>query len=225
MTKKIELKVLTRKKEETNVNDIRRSGFVPGIIYGTGIDNVSLKIKNIDLEKVFEIAGGSALVDLQIDENPATKIIIKDVQFDPVKDKITHVDFYQVDMKTAIEVEIPFLFINESKAEKEQGAMMMKNMESVSVKCLPGDLLDSIDIDLEKLENIGDVIRVRDIKLPESFELLSGENDPIISAIEHKIEAELEEKETAEEGAAEGAEEGAEDKKEKGEDEKKEEKK
>ncbi len=200
MTKKIKLKSLTRKKEESNVKDIRNSGFVPGILYGAGIKNIALKVKHAELEKVFQKAGESALLDLQIDDQDSNKVIIKDVQIDPIKDFINHVDFYQVDMKKTIEVEIPFVFINESKAEKEQGAVILKNMESVLVKCLPGDLIEHFEIDLSRLEKIGDAIRISDLELPKSFELLSGLGEPIVNATERKIEAE---EETEDKGAEE----------------------
>ncbi len=190
MTKKIILKSLSRKKEENNSKEIRRAGFVPGVLYGAGIDNVTLKVKAVDLEKVFKEAGESTLVDLQIDDKPITKIIIKDVQIDSLKDTIKHVDFYQVNMAKTIEVEIPFEFINESGAEKEHGAMIMKNIVSVLVKCLPGDLVENIEVDMSKLQNIGDVIRISDLELPKSFELISDLNEAIISATEHKVEEE-----------------------------------
>jgi len=126
MTKKIELKSQTRTKEDINLSDMRSVGFVPGVIYGSGTENVSLKLNRIELEKVFKVAGESTLVDLRIDDKDVTKVIIKDVQIDALKDIIAHVDFYQVDMKKVIEVEIPFVFVGEAKAEKEQGALILK---------------------------------------------------------------------------------------------------
>ncbi len=208
MTKKIELKSKTRTKEDANVKDMRNSGFVPGILYGSGVKNISLKINRVELDKVFKSAGESTLVDLQVDGKDSFKVIIKDVQINPLKDIISHIDFYQVDMKKAIEVEIPFVFIGESKAEKEQGALILKNMESVSVKCLPGDLLDNFEIDLAKLEKIGDTIRISDLEIPKSYELLSGLGEPIVSASEHRAEEEEEVTEVKEEEGAENKEEG-----------------
>ncbi len=190
MTKKIELKAITRSKEETNTKEIRKSGFVPGILYGLGVHNAQLKLKKVELQKAFEKAGESSLIDLQIDDKASTKVIIKEVQTNRISGNIEHIDLFQVDMNKEIEVELPFLFINESKAEKEQGAMIMKNAESVLVKCLPGDLLEHLEIDLSKLENTGDIIRINDLDLPKSFEVLSDANEPVVSAIEHKAELE-----------------------------------
>lgn len=190
MTKKIELKSQTRTKEDANITDMRKAGFVPGVIYGSGIENISLKLNQVELEKVFKLAGESTLVDLQIDDKEPSKVIIKDVQIDALKDRLAHVDFYQVDMNKAIEVEIPFVFVGEAKAEKEQGASILKNMESVLVKCLPGDLIDNFEIDLTKLEKIGDSIKVSDLDIPKSYELLSEEHNTIVHATEHKDEEE-----------------------------------
>ncbi len=224
MTKKIELKSQTRTKEDINLSDMRSVGFVPGVIYGSGTENVSLKLNRIELEKVFKVAGESTLVDLRIDDKDVTKVIIKDVQIDALKDIIAHVDFYQVDMKKVIEVEIPFVFVGEAKAEKEQGALILKNMEAVSVKCLPGDLIENFEIDLTKLNKIGDSIKVSDLELPESYELLSLATNAIVNATEHKVEVE-EEPTAATEGEEEAKEgETGDDKKEDG-DKKEEEKK
>ncbi len=210
MTKKIELKSQTRTKEDANLVDMRTAGFVPGVIYGSGTENTSLKLNRIDLEKVFKVAGESTLVDLQIDDKESTKVIIKDVQINPVKDLIIHVDFYQVDMKQSIEVEIPFVFVGESKAEKEQGALILRNMEAVLVKCLPGDLVENFEVDLAKLEKIGDSIQVSDLTLPESYELMSDKHNAIVNATEHKIVEEKEE-EVVEAAGEEGKEGGDDD--------------
>lgn len=190
MTKKITLNARTRKSEEKNPKEIRNAGSVPAIVYGQGVKNVQIVLNHVEMEKVFEKAGESSLIDLQVDEKQSHKVIIKDIDFDGLKHKIVHVDFYQVNMKNPIEVEIPFVFTGESKAEKESGAMIIHNAESVNVRCLPGDLLENMEIDLSKLEKIGDMIRMSDLKFPESFEVLSSLDEVIVIANEQEVQVE-----------------------------------
>jgi len=204
MTKQnITLKAELRKDEGGKFEKLNPQEFIPAIIYGAGKENKCLKIKAQDFYKAYDKAGESNLIDLQIgDDQETSKIIIKDLQKDVVKDFIIHVDFYEVDMTKEITTEISLEFVGESKAVRELGAELIKNMYSVEVSCLPGDLVDHIDVDISSLENFEDVIRLDDIKIPEGMELTSEGNETIISAREPRAEEEPEPE--AEVGAEEG---------------------
>lgn len=190
----MKLKASIRKKEDKLDNKQ-----VPAVLYGPGVENKSLTLNNVELEKAYEEAGESNLIDLEIDGGETVKVIIKDIQKHFVKGTIIHVDFYQVDMNKKITAEIPLNFINTAKAEKEQGALIMKNLDSVEVECLPTALVNNIDIDLSVLESIGDSINVSDIKVPEGMEIMNDEAEVVVSAIEPKQE-EVKEEVVEEEG-------------------------
>lgn len=185
----IKLNVLTRSEKNNKVKKIRIDGFIPAVIYGPGAVSRSLKVESYNFERVFNVAGETNLIDLTINDEQAIKVIIKDIQREGIKNDIIHVDFYQIDMNKKISAEIPFNFINESRAVQELGGTIIKNMDSAGIECLPGDLIDHIDIDLSRLEGFGDVVRIADLALPPAITITSKQDEIIISAIEpRKVE-------------------------------------
>ena len=124
---------------------------LPAVLYGKGRANANLKLKLNDFMKVFAAAGESNLVELQFGSE-TVKVLIKDVQMALIKDRPQHVDFYQVNMKEKIKTEIPLHFVGESKAVRELGGIFLHEITEVEVECLPGDLVDHIDVDIRKVQ-------------------------------------------------------------------------
>lgn len=220
MVKEIKLDVQARTEKKGQAKKIRTNGFIPAVLYGPGMVTHNLKVKRHDFEQVFALAGESHLIDLAIDGKETVKVIIKDIHRNPIKDEIIHADFYKVDMKKKIEVEIPLHFIGEAKAVKELGGTLVKNIDSLEVKCLPGDLIDKFDIDLSVLETFDDFIRVRDLNLPSTLEIIYQPESLVAHVVEPRVEEEVVEEEVIEEeekeAGAEAGEEKAEEKKEEG---------
>jgi large subunit ribosomal protein L25 len=201
MATEIKLEVQSRSEENGKVKKIREAGFIPANVYGSGVDNKNIKVKELDFRRVFGMAGESHLIDLVIDGGEPVKAIVKDTQKSPTKDNVIHIDFYQVDMSKKITTEIPLNFIGESRGVKELGGTLIKNLDSLEVKCLPGNLVDKIDVDLSGLNNFHDAVRANDINLPEGMELISDTNETVVSVIEPvKEEERVEEVEEAAEG-------------------------
>lgn len=190
MTKSVKLVAQSRSEKNGKAKKIRINGFIPAVVYGSGHKNKNIKIKKIDFERAFELAGEFNLIDLIIDEKDPTKVIIKDVQKEIISDKVIHVDFYQVDMTKKITTEIPLNFIGEAKAVKELGGTLVKEMDSLKIKCLPSDLVSHIDVDLSVLNNYDDFIRLEDLKLPKGIELVSETNEMVANVIETRVEEE-----------------------------------
>ena len=188
MTTKVQLDALAR--SESNAKKVIATGFIPAVIYGFGKTNKNIKVKKHDFEKVFAVAGEFNLVDLSIDEAVAEKVIIKDIQRNSLTDNIIHIDFYQVDMTKKITTEIPLNFTGESKAVKEMGGTLVKNMDTVEVECLPGDLVSHIDVDISKLEAFDQFIRLHDLVLPKGVVLAQETNEAVVGVVETKIEVE-----------------------------------
>jgi len=164
---------------------------IPAVIYGKGVETRSLSVNRKNFEKIFKIAGESNLIDLDSGEGSA-KVLVKDIQRDILKGFVTHIDFYKVNMKEKIKTEIPLHFVGEAKAVKELGGALIKDMDSVEVECLPGDLVDHIDVDISVLNSYDDAIRQNDLKLPSGLELVSDTNEMVAAVREPKAEAEPE---------------------------------
>jgi large subunit ribosomal protein L25 len=181
------LKAAKRVKNEKLAADI-----IPAVLYGKGIESQSLKLKKVDFEKAFSGAGESNLIDLDYGDG-VVKVLVKDTQRDVLKYTYTHVDFYQVNMKEKITAEIPLHFIGESKALKELGGMLMKEINELEIECLPSDLVDHIDIDISVLNTYEDVIKIGDLTLSKSFRLVHNHpSDVVAVVVEPKVQAEEE---------------------------------
>jgi large subunit ribosomal protein L25 len=202
---------------------------IAAVVYGSSIESKSIKLDKVEFEKVYEEVGESSLIDLALNDDKIVKVIVKQVQKHPFKNLIYNVDLHQVDMNQKITTEIPLEFVGESRAKKEEGALIMKNLDAVEVECLPADLVNYIEVDLSSLNEFGDSIHVKDLKVPSGMEILEEDEGVVVSAIEPKeeeeepIEGEEEASEEGEEGeekkeetaAADGEEKKAEDKKDK----------
>lgn len=194
----MKFKILAKKREKKERLD---KDFIPAVVYGNEFPVQSLSLKKVDFEKTFSLAGESNLIDLDI-EGKAEKVLVKDVQRDPLNLRPIHVDFYKVNMKEKVFAEIPFVIVGESMAVKQLGGMLNREMDSIEVECLPDELVSNIEIDISGMDSLDDVIRVSDIKLPKTFEITADPEDVIVNIIEpREEEVEEEVEEEAEEGA------------------------
>lgn len=186
---KVNLKAFKR-EEKIKPAAIREEGFLPAVLYGNKVASQALKVKKNEFEKVYSQAGENTLVELEIDGEKPLRVLIYDVQKEAVKDKISHVDFYQVDMKKKVTTEIPLEFVGESKAVKELGGAFIKNMDSIEIECLPDDLVSEIKVDISVLTQLEDSLKVKDINFPAGITPTAEEDQIIASVIEPKVEEE-----------------------------------
>ena len=182
---------LTSEKREQSekAGSLRSQGFVPVELYSKNEENMHLKVKIIDFTKIFSEAGESALIDLKLDDKDLGKILIKEVQLDPIKDVIIHADLYKINMKEKITTEIPLLFEGVAPAVKEMGGVLVKQIDKIHVQCLPSDLVHEIKVDLSILATFDEAILIKDLKLPEGIEVLNDETVLVANVAEpRKIE-------------------------------------
>jgi len=180
----IKLEAQSRSEQNGKAAKVRKEGFIPATVYGSGSKSQVIKVKEADFSKVFNLAGESHLINLSVDGGAPHKVIVKDIQKDYLKGAVIHIDFFQVNMTKKITTEIPLNFIGESRAVKELGGTLIKNMDSLTIECLPGDLVDKIDVDLSALNNIHDAIKINDLVLPKGVELDSAHDEIVVSVIE-----------------------------------------
>ncbi len=209
MTKKLILNAIKRTDDNGRATQIRLSEQVPAVLYGGKTQNEHLKLGVNDINQAYAVAGESSLIDLSVGKAETVKVIIKNIQRDVVSEKIIHVDFYRVDMKKPIDVEIPLEFIGDPKAVKDLGGTLIKSLESISAKCLPGDLLENIEVDISSLDTFNDTVKVSDLKIDEKIQVMNSPEDAVASVLAPRlVEEEEEEKEEAAAEGEEGAKEG-----------------
>lgn len=215
----ISLKGSTREKG-LEAAELRAEGLVPGVVYGGDrTETASFAVPYNELEKAYQEAGSSTLIDFTLEgESEMVKVVVQDVQFDPVKDTITHIDLKQIKMGETMQVSVELIFAGESPAVKT-GGTLVKGMQSINVECLPKDLISSLDVDLTKLATYDDSIKASELGLPESITLLEDPNTMIatvsaplseeqLAAMEETTEASVEDVAVEEKGKKEDGEEG-----------------
>jgi len=185
----MELKFQPRTVLGKKVRHLRKEGWVPGEIYGHDFENLHVAVEEKAFRKVFNQAGGSAIVDLISDKGEKMPVIITDVQKDPISGAYLNVDFYKVKADEKITTTIPLKFVGESLAIKE-GAVLVKVVDELEVESLPRDIPKEIEVDITKLEKEGDVIRVADLILPAAIKVLVNPETVIVSAsaVEEEVE-------------------------------------
>ncbi|MFA5420414.1 MAG: 50S ribosomal protein L25 [Patescibacteria group bacterium] len=178
----LKLKAEKRERKEKLEND-----FVAGVIYGPSSEPESLKLNRNEFVKVYKVAGESNLIELDFN-GKKVNVLVKDTQKHQTKDNFIHIDFYEVDMTKTITTEIPLNFVGESKAVKALGGLLVKNMDELSVECLPLDLVDHVDVDISVLDEIGKSIHVEDISISSKIKVFNNPRDLVASIIEQKDE-------------------------------------
>jgi large subunit ribosomal protein L25 len=169
---KITLKVSERTVFGKKVRSLRREGFVPVVVYGPGMEPKAVQAGYNELEKVVRAAGKHTPVHIVIDEKKKIAMV-KEIGFDPSRNRINHVAFHAVRQNKPIEAEVPVHLVGEGESEAEKaGLIILQNIETLEVKALPLEMPDALEIDIRHLKEAGEKVLVGDIKLPENVELV-----------------------------------------------------
>ena len=183
---------LTAEKREarprSTVTRLRRQGRIPGVLYGKNRDNRLLHVDQGELVRLLQQEGSSAVLQLQL-EGETQAVIIQELQRDPVKGQILHVDFKAIRMDEPVEKEVPLKLEGEAPGEKA-GGVLQQQLRYVEIRCLPSQLPGEISVDVSNLE-IGDVLTLAEVPLPEGVELLSDPDQVVVSVVEPQLGAEV----------------------------------
>ncbi|MFA6132217.1 MAG: 50S ribosomal protein L25 [Patescibacteria group bacterium] len=178
----------------------RAAGLVPAVVYGSNIQPKNVAVDRRALTVAFNEAGESTLVDLTVNGDQPVKVLIQDLQFDPLTLETIHVDFRAVDLTKEITANIKLNFIGEAPAVKELGGTMVHALVEIEVRALPTALVHSIDVDVTKLKTFEDAVKISDLILPAGITLVDDLNDTIAVVAPPRSEAELAELDKAVEG-------------------------
>jgi large subunit ribosomal protein L25 len=219
------------------VKEVRRKGFIPGIIYSKGKEPQALKVPHRELLRlVHEHRIENIVINLKVsdggkksDEKAKTRpCLIKEIQYDPLRGDIIHVDFNEISLSTTVKVSVPVVALGEPIGVKQEGGSLEHILWEVEVECLPTNIPEEIKVDVSQLK-IGDAVHIKDITFPEKVKVLNDPDATVLSVIapmkeevaaaavegEEKLEPEVikEKKEVAAEGEAKEGKEAKEEKK------------
>lgn len=183
----------TRIVKGKKVSELRDSGIIPGIVYGPGKTPHMISLNKSVLQKAYEQFGSNTILQLSVDEGKSSyDVLIYDVDMDPMTRFIRHVDFYSFKEGEKLHTEIPLKFIGDAKPVKEKGAVLVKQFEELTVKCLPKDLVAFLEVDLNKIQTLEDFIKIKDIILPSGIEVDHNLDEIVASTMLPEEEKEVE---------------------------------
>jgi large subunit ribosomal protein L25 len=162
------------------VKHLRAKGVIPGVVYGPTFEALPVQIDWITLRPALRAAGGSHLIQLKVDGEEYYNVLVRDVQRDPIRGDVLHIDFYRVRMDVVIRTDVPVVLVGSDAAITKNNGVVMHEMTAIEVECLPGDLPAEIEVSLSLLKEVGDSIFVRDLPALPGVTYLASEEDIVV---------------------------------------------
>jgi len=200
-TDQIHLEAQIRTVKGKQVSSLRRQGILPGIIYGRigkeQIEPLAIQLNLHEASKIINKLTVSSLVRLDVEgqEYPA---ILREAQKDVIYRTLLHVDFMAVSLTEKLQTAVPIELIGQAPAEINMSAVVVTGISELEIECLPQDMPERIEVDATVLVDIDSAIYVKDLDLPDSYEVLSDPEELIAGVTYVTIEEEEEEEEEGE---------------------------
>ncbi|WP_347861766.1 50S ribosomal protein L25/general stress protein Ctc [Salimicrobium sp. PL1-032A] len=163
----------------SKTKEIRERGDVPGVVYGKEKDPVTLSVNSIELLKTVRDNGKNAIISLDVEDGETLNVMLHEYQIDPLKDELMHADFYAVNMKEDVDVEVAIHTTGEAEGTRE-GGVLQQPLYELSIRAKPNQIPEEILVDVSELQ-IGDSLMVSDLKEGRNYEILEDENTTIVS--------------------------------------------
>ena len=181
------------------VKALRREGKLPAIIYGYGIDPISIVLDAHSSSRTLAQASSSTLITIELD-GKQYPTLVREKQLDFIRNSLIHVDFMAVSMTEKITASVGVRIEGEAPAVKEFGAILVTGLTELEVECLATDLPESFTVDVSGLDEISAGVYVKDVVAPEGVEILSDLEEMIVvaTAMAAEEEEEVEEEELLE---------------------------
>ena len=172
---------LSASVREAKGEKVRTKSILPAVVYGMGGQATSVTVNHEDFVKLYNKAGEASLIDLLLNEKPDGKVLVQDIQYDPVTDEIIHVDLRRIDMNKTMTATVELRFVSDAPVIKEQGGTLMHAISEVEVSCLPKDLISHIDVDVSVLKTFDDVIKVKDLVIPNTVTITNPNAEDLVA--------------------------------------------
>jgi len=178
MKKEIELQAQERSGKP---NALRAQKKIPAVVYGKGMEAISLEVEEPAFKKVIGgLAGSNVIISLKLAKGSPLPVLAHEIQKNPVNDQILHIDFYRVKMDEAIKTRVHIVIVGEAAGVKEDAGILVNPLSEIEIKCLPGDIPEKIEVNVSDLK-IGDAIHVSELKPPKGVEIISIGQDIVVT--------------------------------------------
>jgi large subunit ribosomal protein L25 len=181
---------------------LRRAGIVPAVVFGMGEESTPVQLDAKQFDTLYRAAGRTSVIELTVPGIRGAKSgIIKSVQRHPLSGNALHVDFFLIDLKAEMEVDVPLAFVGEAPAVEETGGTLLHNLSAIRVKALPTDIPHEIQVNVSTLVSLDVAIHVRDLSLDRDRVTVLTDGDTLVATVvPPRIEEEPEVVVEAEEG-------------------------
>lgn len=188
-------------KSKGYLNQLRAEGFVPGVVYGKEIGSVGVQVSAKELDGILRRHGRNTLIALEIKseggEAEKHTVMVKEMQFHPLKNLMLHVDFHQISLQDEITTTVGLLLTGEAPGTSE-GGVLSHTLRRLDISCLATAIPDVIEVDISGL-NVGDAIHVSDLVVPDGVRVLDDPETLVVNVLLPRIEEEEEEEEDVDE--------------------------
>lgn len=166
---------------------LRKEGKIPAVLYGKDIDTVHMSVDRMEIERL--LRQQERLLSLSVGKDKAVPALVQDIQYEPIRGDILHLDFLMVNLDEKIEVDVAVELVGaELTPGVQEGGNLETVLHDVSVLCLPDQIPEALTLDVSKM-NIGDTKTVADLELPEGIEV-NTEADEIVAAVHEPVDVE-----------------------------------
>jgi len=170
----------------SKVKSLRERKFIPAVIYAQGKAEAIKISQSLLLQLVHQHRIENVVLNLKIKKDTKQKsrpCLIKEIQYDPVKDNIIHVDFNEISLTKVIKVNVPVVAKGEPAGVKQEGGSLEHTLWEIEIECLPTDIPKEINVDISQLK-IGQAIHIKDIQFPPKIKVLTDSEAIVFSVVE-----------------------------------------
>src|ERR1022692_3473332 len=170
---------------------VRREGKIQAVLYGASKDALAVSVDPRHVMRILSSdSGNNTIFDLALNGGERTKPMIVDLQYEPIKVHLLHIDLKRIAMDRALRVNVPIVLQGVAEGVKTEGGILEQMLRDVEIECLPGDIPSHIDVDISHL-TFGKVLRVSDLPHSEKLKFLTDANQPVahVTSVKEEVVA------------------------------------
>lgn len=181
--------LIAKERKTTRKSDnkqLRKNGKIPGIYYSKNQNPVAIEVLESAINPLV-FTSEVHIISLKLGENEALSCVLKEIQFDPVTDKVVHFDLQGVSKDEIIEVEVPIVFVGNAEGVKS-GGVLEQTLHKLDIRCLPKDMPEHLEIKIDKL-GLNESLHVKDLKF-ENIEIVNSPDTVVAAVVTPRAQAE-----------------------------------
>jgi large subunit ribosomal protein L25 len=177
--KKYTLTAETRDLLGRKVKNLRKLGRIPATVYGKNVKSVSVSVARDAFEKVVAAAGETGLVELAVGKD-LRPVLVHTIQKDPVSNQLLHIEFHQVDLKEKVHAKVPLELVGDAPAVIGKLGVLLTLLDEVEVEALPMDLPEKLTVDVSKLKDVNQEVKVSELNVPAGVTVLTDKEQLVV---------------------------------------------